>query len=407
MRHAVALPGAMLNAWRLKMGGLRLAIIDKDERYMESLASYIVSNYGLSFSPYCFTTPESFIESSKRGKYMYDIVLITPDLYEKNALEGLSKSLVFLEKEAIYPKREVPSIFKYKHCDSIIADLIEIQNGLGNRDIFLCGALPDTKVIGVYSPVGGSGKSTTAAGLSIQCARRGMKVLYLNLESVSCTASFFNSGEGINFSRVMLSIKCSGGTTTRSIVNPSADSEINGLSYYLPPESTFEWEELSVEEYAFLLDYLKNSRVYNIVIIDLDCSVSKKNLCILQKCDIVFLLTVRGNIATKKMNILYKEILRLDRTHGFEICTKIVPIENKYIDRDDNCPVHEAMPGFKVSARLPYSREIEVSEGCEVYYNEKNGFVRAISKLLVDYIIESSQQIVSRREAAGAGEAVP
>ena len=164
-------------------------------------------------------------------------------------------------------------------------------------------------------------------------------------------------------------------------MNASADSEINGLSCYLPPESPFEWDELSVGEYAFFLDYLKNAGVYNIVIIDMDSCISEKNLHILQKCDVILLLTVRGAIAAEKMNVLYREILRMDRANDPGICTKIVVVENKHIDREGSCPIHEAMPGFKVDARLPYSREIENSEGCEVFFNEKNGFVRAISNL--------------------------
>jgi hypothetical protein len=448
------------NVWGLKMGDLRMAIIDKDKKYMESLAGYIASNYGLSLSPCCFTNLESFTESSKRTADAYDIVLIAPELYEKNALAGLSKSVVFLEKEALYPNRGMPSIFKYRHCDSIVGELLEIQSLSGNRDFFLCGGLPDARVIAVYSPIGGSGKSTIAAGLSVQCARRGMKVLYLNFERASCTSAFFNPGQGVNLSRVMLSIKCgsgfpakhggsssakhengfaakycnnfsakhengfaamycndfsakcgnnstASGFSAKSIMNASADSEINGLSCYLPPESPFEWDELSVGEYVFFLDYLKNAGVYNIVIIDMDSCVSEKNLHILQKCDVILLLTVRGAIAAEKMNVLYREILRMDRANDHGICTKIVAVENKHIDREGSCLIHEAMPGFKVDARLPYSREIENSEGCEVFFNEKNGFVRAISNLAGIYAIEKSRRVVPGRGSASNGNAVP
>lgn len=445
------------------MGGLKVAIIDSDKGYMESLAGYISSNYGLSLSPCCFTNLESFTESSIRAADTYDIVLIAPELYEKNALAGLSKSVVFLEKEALYPTRGMPSIFKYRHCDSIVGELLEIHSLSGNRDFFLCGGLPDARIIAVYSPIGGSGKSTIAAGLSVQCARRGMKVLYLNLERASCTSAFFNPGQGVNLSRVMLAIKCGSGISTthgnsssaehengfaakyrnnisakhdngfaamycndfsakygnntsakygggfsaKSVMNASADSEINGLSCYLPPESPLEWDELSVGEYAFFLDYLKNAGVYNIVIIDMDSCVSEKNLHILQKCDVILLLTIRGAIAAEKMNVLYREILRMDRANDPGICTKIVVVENKHVDREGSCLIHEAMPGFKVDARLPYSREIENSEGCEVFFNEKNSFVRAVSNLAGIYAIGKSQRIVSGRGSAGNGNAVP
>jgi hypothetical protein len=65
------------------------------------------------------------------------------------------------------------------------------------------------------------------------------------------------------------------------------------------------------------------------------------------------------------------------------------------------------MPGFKVDARLPYSREIENSEGCEVFFNEKNGFVRAISNLAGIYAIEKSRRVVPGRGSASNGNAVP
>ena len=167
------------------MGGLKVAIIDSDKGYMESLAGYISSNYGLSLSPCCFTNLESFTESSIRAADTYDIVLIAPELYEKNALAGLSKSVVFLEKEALYPTRGCR-----RYLTGIAIQLSENSlkyTAYREPGLFLCGGRL-TPIIAVYSPIGGS-ESTIAAG-SASNAQEGHKVLYLNLERASCTSAF-------------------------------------------------------------------------------------------------------------------------------------------------------------------------------------------------------------------------
>ena len=122
----------------------------------------------------------------------------------------------------------MPSIFKYWHCIQLSENFLKykVYRGIG---LFLCGGLPDARVIAVYSPIGGSGKSTIAAGLSVQCARRGMKVLYLNFERASCTSAFFNPGQGVNLSRVMLSIKCGSGFPAKHGGSSSAKHE-NGFA---------------------------------------------------------------------------------------------------------------------------------------------------------------------------------
>ena len=47
-----------------------------------------------------------------------------------------------------------------------------------------------TKLVSVYSPIGGAGKTTIAANACINCAREGMKVFYINLETIGSTFCF-------------------------------------------------------------------------------------------------------------------------------------------------------------------------------------------------------------------------
>ncbi|QGS68934.1 AAA family ATPase [Oceanobacillus sp. 143] len=52
-----------------------------------------------------------------------------------------------------------------------------------------------TKVLSVYSPVGGAGKTTIAVNLSKQLALNNAKVFYLNLELINTTSLYFSSSE--------------------------------------------------------------------------------------------------------------------------------------------------------------------------------------------------------------------
>ena len=65
-----------------------------------------------------------------------------------------------------------------------------------------------------------------------------------------------------------------------------------------------------------------------------------------------FTVNDQGAIAAEKMNVLYREILRMDRANDPGICTKIVVVENKHIDREvvvsymKPCRASKWMPGF-------------------------------------------------------------
>jgi cellulose biosynthesis protein BcsQ len=387
------------------MSGLGLAIIDTDSNYMESVAGYITTNYGLSFSVYCFSTLDLFMKDAGRRPERFDIILVSPEFYSREHFSGFPGTVILLEKNSFHTKREMPSVFKYRHCDSIIGEILDIRNAQGHTDSRLHGGLSGTRVVGVYSPVGGAGKSTVSTGLAVQCARRGMKVFYLNLESAGSTSSFFGTWDGPGFSKILFSLKCNRASCGREMVSSGTVCGINGINYYLPPDSPFEWDELSSDDYAFLVKQLKNAGIYNVVLIDMDSAISKKNFSILQKCDVILLLTIRNLIAAEKMQILHREILRVEEAKEYELSSKIVGIENKYANRNLHSPKWEVMPGHMINERLPYSWEIEASEGSDIFFDDRNTFVEILGGINSEYVL-TNNKFMPRGGRPGGGSTV-
>lgn len=370
------------------MGKINIAIIDNSRRYAESLAGYITLNYSLTFSVNSFSSIDTFISEHENKPERFHIILISPMLYSQEKLKSLSSTIILLEDDASYTKKRIPSVFKYRHCDSIVGDILDIFNSKEGRREMLHGNIRDTRVVGVYSPIGGAGKTLISTGLSIQCARRGMKAFYLNLESTSSLSACFDKREGHTLSKVLFSLKCHGMESEKTIKGAQV-SDIYGIHYYTPPESPLELDELSVNGYGSLVHSLKFTGLYDTVVIDMESSLNRRNLAILQKCDVIIMPVTRSAIAAEKLRILFREIERMDRMKDTDLEMRIVAVENRYVEGREGYGIEDVLPAKSLRARLPYCREMEMIKDSEIFLNGKNGFVEGLGEILNRFVTGS------------------
>ncbi len=371
------------------MGKINIAIIDNSRIYAESLAGYITSNYSFTFSVNSFSSIDTFISEYEMKPERFHMILISPLLYSQEKLKSFSGTIILLEDDASYTKKRIPSVFKYRHCDSIVGDILDIFNSKEGMSETLHGNIRDTRVVGVYSPIGGAGKTLISTGLSIQCARRGLKAFYLNLESASSLHACFDKREGHTLSKVLFSLKCHGTESEKTVKGAQEVSDIYGIHYYTPPESPLELDELSINGYGALVHSLKFTGLYDTVVIDMESSLNKRNLAILQKCDVIIMPVTRSAIAAEKLRILFREIERMDRMKDTDVELRIVAVENKYVEGREGYGIEDVLPAKSIRARLPYCREMEMIQDGEVFLNGKNGFVEGLGEVLNRFVTGS------------------
>lgn len=215
------------------MKKLKLVIADDDNFYVQSLIRYMLVNCSQSFELRSFTSPEYLEEHLNSANEKADIVLIGSNYLKEPASNYKQAVLVILSEDDVYNgNKEFRHIYKYQHVEKIIAEIIAIYSDCGSK-CFIPEGKAASQVIALFSAAGGSGKTSIAICSSVFCARRGAKVLYLNLEAVCSTQAFFyGNNTGRTFSDVIYYLKENGSKVAAKIEGAKCVDPDTGIYFY-------------------------------------------------------------------------------------------------------------------------------------------------------------------------------
>lgn len=304
---------------------------DSDKDYLDSLAAYLRSSSGGGFQTVAFSTEEAFRQYLQAQDGQQEIFLVGPGFCEM--VKGRSQSPVVL----LSPLRSCQSIeeedriFKYQSGEVIARELHRrISGEQQGKDVLRFGRR--TRTIAVYSPLGGSGKTAVALGASIISSWAGKKVFYLNLESLSSTRGFLTGDRQEGLSHVLYYIKEAKGNLARKLERAKSSDPLYKIDFYLPPVSAFDLTEGMAAQVRALLDSLRNSRQYDLIIADLETGFHSTNLGVLEEADDILILAVQSELVREKLIVLEKQLLLLERGKAGSVLDKARLVLNKTED---------------------------------------------------------------------------
>ncbi|MBR6308605.1 MAG: AAA family ATPase [Lachnospiraceae bacterium] len=340
---------------------ISVAIVDKDREYAERLRGGLEAYSGLNLS--LFSSGEKFQKALEKNKY--DIVFFDPDCSEDTLHFGTVKLPVCLcsvasDKVNFYGDN-VLKIEKYQRISTIY------KKAMGEYSV----RVPNTwnagngnsKLVAVYSPIGGSGKTTVAYSLAMALAGNGRNVLYLNLESV-CSSS------------AILAPKDKGVVDLLSAVEKGADFSLKlvsmletgmgGVRYIGGFAHTADYSAVTVEEIESLLTSLKTSSDFEYVVIDTTSDTSVITKAALELSERIVLVENPGDFAAAKMGIYVDQADFLSYTEKIVRVMNFADSKSKYfnipnitdagmVQNYGNYPVKDMLKNISVSGSIKLS----------------------------------------------------
>ena len=166
------------------------AVCDLDSSYACNLMDYLNEKRSTPFEVQAFTNVESLKEFASEQEI--EILLISTRAMCNEIRElPISRVVILSEGEQFQETDlEYPFVYKYQSSDQLISEVMEYYAGT-NPSTCLLTTTVKTKLIGVYSPVGRSGKTSFALALGEILAET-KQVLYLNLEEYSGFEDLFD-----------------------------------------------------------------------------------------------------------------------------------------------------------------------------------------------------------------------
>lgn len=187
------------------MNKIALVIADEDKDYVSCLVDYIMCAHSAKFAVTSFTETASLLAHLEEGLNPPGIVLAGGKfipLLEQIAPGKRGLVIVLCGEGQIGDRR---AINKFQFGEKIVSEMLRIFAEEASLEYSFRQTLTHqkTKIMAVFSPVGGVGKTTIAVGASVQTAWEGKNCFYLNLENMASTPLYFTGEQEENFSGIL------------------------------------------------------------------------------------------------------------------------------------------------------------------------------------------------------------
>lgn len=335
------------------MGKLRLVIADADEAYIESLADCLSGSYSDRFEVSYFTDSSCLEEFLKKSGKLVDILLTSPEMLNGEVLNGAGASglagtlslagtsglvrttVLFSDGRqngtgSRHNGTGFHTINKYQHIGRLVGDVIGIiTENAADKEVRAYGSRK-TRAVAVYSPSGGTGKTTIAAYAAILCSRRGKTAFYLNLENIQSTPAFFESSPETSLSRVLFYIKEKSPNLVFKIEAAAGIDPGTGVRYFSPLQGVEELEEMHPGEIRQFIYGLKAAGFCDVIFIDMSDSLDSRSRAVLEACDEILLVALCDGRCRLKLKTTAGAFDRFSRDEIPDIWKKVTLVVNKF-----------------------------------------------------------------------------
>lgn len=288
------------------MAKINIVIADSDELYLNHLTNYLIEHLN-KFEVCSFTTKESLIKYVGDKSNKIDIIAFTEDLMDGTITLASAPAKILLS-DGSFSDLEFESVNKYQKAEKFIADILMIYAEKTGRVEAVSTGDKDTKIIGFFSPVGGSGKTSLSLATAYALASQGKRVFYLNAEKLNSTYSVLNEATEGNLSDLYLTLKTKGANVGLRIIANKFTDPNTSISYINPAESSLEINELNAKEFTNLIKEFEQLGEFDVVIIDFDSEFNKDKIAILNCVDRIFVPFTSKNLSLAKIGLYIKEL---------------------------------------------------------------------------------------------------
>ncbi len=365
------------------MAVIHLVIADKDRAYLDSVVDFIYSKYNNRFYVQAFSTEDTFNDFfSKTDKI--DILLISPDFYNDELdLEKVVAPIVLSTGILSKDIQNCEIISKYQMGDKLIGNILNIFSEKSNCEFITGDGKKKTRLITFYSPCGGAGTSTLAAGLSAKCAQNGWNAFYLNFERFPATTAYFDAyGSGESLSNILFFLKENNKNLGLKIEGSRSIDNKTGVHYFLPPENIFDLDELTSDEIKRLIGQMRTMECYDVIIADMGSELNDVSIPLLESSDLVFCVLPYDTTSKIKLATLLRAFEILSKRKGLNFMDKVELILNKCLNSGLTDVENLTLNGKSASIRIPYIKGLNASYGLENLIGDSNPLGSAVRQII-------------------------
>ena len=310
---------------------IKLAILEKDQNYLNRLVTAFSIKYADKFEIYSFT--DQAIALSTLDSSRID-VLVASDAFniDITSIPHRCGFAYFVDSVDVDRVNDQRAICKYQKADLIYKQILNIYSEKAGSVSKLKLGDESAKLFAFCSVSGGVGASSMAAAAAKHFAIKGKKTLYLNLEKLGSSDAFF-SGEGqFDMSDIVFALK-SKKTNLPLKLESCVKQDENGVYFYSQSKLALDMYELSVDDIIRLISELKLTGSYDFIIIDIDFELEANILKVLRQTHAVVWVGDGSEISNIKLYRAYNALSTLEQNVDSPLTSRLCIVYNKFSNK--------------------------------------------------------------------------
>ena len=329
---------------------IKLLIASWDNDYVGHLSKVLSEKYAETFEVNVCSSVERL--GDKLSEKRTDVLLVEPNFLPDAKLNSALITIILCDESGIVPDncKDLGKILKYNRISSIVGDILQMYASVGvNMSDFNS---DKAHITAVWSPQGGSGKTTVSLAYASRISSMTKQVLYLNLENFSSTATYFsNKGKSISaaFEKLDANINIF------LLAMRQIDSG-SGISYFCSPNNYDDINILTIGDIETLINACAIGTEE--LVIDLSSQCDEKIQKVLDMADTVLIVcdpTVTSEVKLKQFMNQHNVFQRIcDK--GVLVNNRGAKISNTSIKNVVNLPVVNSTDPISVYKTLSASK---------------------------------------------------
>jgi MinD-like ATPase involved in chromosome partitioning or flagellar assembly len=310
---------------------IKLAILEKDQSYLNRIISVFNTKYADKFEIYSFTDVNIAMETLHTTRID---VFVASDAFDINVADIPSKCgfAYFVDSADVESVREQRTICRFQKVDLIYKQILSIYSeSAGNVSVLKLGD-ENTKVIVFSSPDGGTGTSSMAAACATYLSSIDKKALYLNIERFGTADVFFSADGMFDISDIVFAIK-SKKTNLAMKLESCVKQDKNGVFFYSGAKVALDVLELTTEDVIRLISELKLTGSYDYIVLDMDFHISKEFIKVYKQAVAVVWVGDGSDISNTKIQRAYNALSIMKESSEDSLVDRIRLIYNRFSNK--------------------------------------------------------------------------
>lgn len=339
---------------------IKLAILEKDQSYLNRIVSVFGTKYADKFQIYSFTDMDVAFSTLETAKIE---VMVASDAFEidVNKLPKRCGFAYFVDSADVEMLNGQRAICKFQKADLIYKQILSIYSeNAGNVSGLKFG--DDSCKIIFFQPVsGGVGASSMAAACAMHFAAKGKKTLYLNLEKFGSANAFFTAEGQFDMSDIIFALKSKKANLAMKLESCVKQAE-NGVFFYSQSKIALDMMELNTEDITRLISELQLTGSYDYIVVDTDFSIDREALKIYRKAHTVAWVGDGSELSNIKLFRAFNALSTLEQNADSPIPNRMVLIYNKFSNKTSKTLTEIGIKNIGGAPRFEHATSEQVLE---------------------------------------------